>query len=467
MTTRTRRPSGRWALLLSAVLALTMLFGALSAISPPTASADTVTLQCGDDQFSGTYGPDSECADLAAYYASEGCTTSSDDAQSGGLDDLFVTCPGPVPPRPDDPNNPGDPDDPDDRPFVCDRAPQDPTWVYGSGAAGEQWRFVLGTGNNAGAIVVTLDNGTFTTDGGYGGFRETNSATGAERLVITSGTGIDAGTGNCLHLEYTPGTTGASQVSGTQTRYGNYIANSSITIAGERVYDCGEVGLINGQQVTTVVDAAEGLGLPQESLDQLAADPCLLTRGRWAPIPGSSEDVFAEGAGTAVLPGRTVQNKYIYEVPLNLPGSVDNPCGFAYLECLDGIPSTADNYVIVGYAILEKTWYWTGGRVTNSAGEDPDKAKLTGAATTLGLGLGYSWLGAAPGSDVDAFRPFNGNGKGAHLSQRNAVLQWEVPLVGSFIAIKPRLNQELSVKGFSDGTVRCTGGTNCLAVPTP
>jgi hypothetical protein len=105
--------------------------------------------------------------------------------------------------------------------------------------------------------------------------------------------------------------------------------------------------------------------------------------------------------------------------------------------------------------------------VVDSGGEEPDPAKLTGGATTLGTLLGYSWKGVLPGSQVDTYAPYNGNGQGAHVSSRDAQLQWEVPIAGVLIAFKPLWTQELLIKGKADGTVECRGGNTCRGVPTP
>ncbi len=355
-----------------------------------------------------------------------------------------------------------DDNEPDDSgegpPYVCDRAPDDPDWDFDSAdTVGEQWRFVLGTGRRAGAMVVTFLGDTFTTADGYAGLREINPSTGAIRLILNSGPGIDASAGNCYHLKYTPGAAAGDPVAGTLTRYGSYIANSTIPITGERVYDCGEAGLLSVPQVSGI-DAllASSAEDPPGMLEAFRDDPCLITRGSWQEADGSSEDVFADIAGPAALPGRTVQNRYEFRVSIPVQSCEGIICG---------PPVEAD--VVMGYAILEKTWYWTGGRVVDSGGEEPDPAKLTGGATTLGTLLGYSWKGVLPGSQVDTYAPYNGNGQGAHVSSRDAQLQWEVPIAGVLIAFKPLWTQELLIKGKADGTVECRGGNTCRGVPTP
>lgn len=159
-------------------------------------------------------------------------------------------------------------------------------------------------------------------------------------------------------------------------------------------------------------------------------------------------DISAPVAGPGALQGRTVVHEYKFI--LNAP---ESNIGF--------------HQFLIGSARLQKTWYYDGTVVSNAAGGDPDKATLDGDASGPAQVLGYSWAGATPGSEVDAFSPYNGNGKGAHYSSRRALMKWEVPVGGSLIAFKPQWQHELLIKGFADGKVQCEGGTTCKNVPNP
>lgn len=163
---------------------------------------------------------------------------------------------------------------------------------------------------------------------------------------------------------------------------------------------------------------------------------------------GFSQDIAAETAGPAVLRGRTVINEYKYVLT-----------GFYGGYYLEEFP--------IGSARLQKTWYYDGSRVSNSAGRDPDKATLEGDASIPAQVLGYSWVGPTSGSEVDAFSLYNGNGQGAHYSARTAQIKWEVPVAGTLVSFKPMWQQKLYIKGFSDGKVECRGGTNCLNAENP
>lgn len=162
----------------------------------------------------------------------------------------------------------------------------------------------------------------------------------------------------------------------------------------------------------------------------------------------TAEDIAADTAGPAVLKGRTVIHEYKFVL--------NAAKGNVYFEKF-----------LIGSARLQKTWYYNGARVSNAAGDDPDKASLDGDATSAAQVLGYSWAGATPGSEVDTYSTYNGNGKGAHVSSRRALLKWEVPLGGTLVAFKPQWQHELLIKGFADGKVQCEGGTACKGAPNP
>ena len=185
-----------------------------------------------------------------------------------------------------------------------------------------------------------------------------------------------------------------------------------------------------------------------EAASIVRANACALFNVVVEDNGGIAEEIAAATAGPAVLKGRTV----VYEYKFVLNAGEGN-IGFQKF--------------LIGSARLQKTWYYDQSRVSNSAGGDPDKATLDGDATTAAQILGYSWAGATPGSEVDAFSMYKGNGRGAHYSSRKALMKWEVPLAGSLVAFKPQWQQELLIKGFADGIVQCNGGTVCRDVPNP
>lgn len=185
-----------------------------------------------------------------------------------------------------------------------------------------------------------------------------------------------------------------------------------------------------------------------EAASIVRANACALFDVEIEDNGGVAEEIAADTAGPAVLKGRTIV--YEYKFVLN---AAEGNIGFQKF--------------LIGSARLQKTWYYDQKRVSNSGGGDPDKATLDGDATTGAQILGYSWAGATPGSEIDAYSNYKGNGKGAHYSSRRALMKWEVPIAGSLVAFKPQWQQELLIKGFADGTVQCSGGTQCKDVPNP
>lgn len=215
--------------------------------------------------------------------------------------------------------------------------------------------------------------------------------------------------------------------------------------SGTKGTDCGQVFITD----TTKDDLA---ALAQDSDAAFASaiqrNVCFLFSVTVEAGDTTIEDIGAEVAGSGALPGRTVISEFKYNVLV------------AYTPV--DIRNTP-----IGAARLKKTWYYDGSKVSDSAGNDPAKASLQGEATTIAQVLGFSWGGSVSGSDQDDYSPYKGNGKGAHFSSRTAFLKWEVPVGGSLVAFKPVWDQELFVKGFSDGRVECRGGQTCLNVKNP
>lgn len=185
-----------------------------------------------------------------------------------------------------------------------------------------------------------------------------------------------------------------------------------------------------------------------EAASIIRADACAIFNVEIEDNGGTAEEIAADTAGPAVLKGRTVVSEYKFVL-----NAAKGNIGFLKF--------------LIGSARLQKTWYYDQSKVSNSGGGDPDKATLDGDATTAAQILGYSWAGATPGSEVDAYSTYKGNGKGAHYSSRRALMKWEVPIGGTLVAFKPQWQQELLIKGFADGKVQCRGGTECKDVPNP
>lgn len=183
-------------------------------------------------------------------------------------------------------------------------------------------------------------------------------------------------------------------------------------------------------------------------------DPCALLKVEVSPYGGQSQEVTVDFkdpinlAARATKKGRTVVNEYEFILKLN--------------------PSSPNGWTIpIGTARLKKTWFFDGRTVSNAWGAAPDKASVDGETNDVAMAIGYHFGYIGRGSELDVFSDYHNQGRGAHTSIRRVLVNFESQFLRSIYQYFWTMRQELYVKSFADGKVKCQGGTHCLEVNGP
>lgn len=183
-------------------------------------------------------------------------------------------------------------------------------------------------------------------------------------------------------------------------------------------------------------------------------DPCVLLKVEVNPYGGQSQEVTVDFkdpinlTARAAKKGRTVVNEYEFVLRLN--------------------PSSPKGWIVpIGKARLKKTWFFDGRTVSNAWGAAPDKASVDGETNDIAMAIGYHFGYIGRGSELDVFSDYHNQGRGAHTSIRRVLVNFESQFLRSIYQYFWTMRQELYIKSFADGKVKCRGGTHCLEVNGP
>lgn len=183
-------------------------------------------------------------------------------------------------------------------------------------------------------------------------------------------------------------------------------------------------------------------------------DPCALLKVEVTPYGGQSQEVAVDFkdpinlTARAAKKGRTVVNEYEFVLRLN--------------------PSSPNGWIVpIGTARLKKTWFFDGRTVSNAWGAAPDKASVDGETNDVAMAIGYHFGYIGRGSELDVFSDYHNQGRGAHTSIRRVLVNFESQFLRSIYQYFWTMRQELYIKSFADGKVKCRGGTHCLEVNGP
>lgn len=183
-------------------------------------------------------------------------------------------------------------------------------------------------------------------------------------------------------------------------------------------------------------------------------DPCALLKVEVKSYGGESQEISVDFKDPINLTtreskkGRTVVNEYEFILKLN--------------------PSNPKGWIIpIGKARLKKTWFFDGTTVSNAWGAAPDKASVDGETNDIAMAVGYHFGYIGRGSEVDVFSDYHNQGRGAHTSIRRVLVNFESQFLRSIYQYFWTMRQELYIKAFADGKVKCRGGTHCMEVNGP
>lgn len=227
---------------------------------------------------------------------------------------------------------------------------------------------------------------------------------------------------------------------------------SSLWTSNTKGTDCNQRFFTDAEK-EALASKAESVG-GSNLASVIREDPCALLKVEVDPYGGQSQEVTLDLndpinlTARAAKKGRTVVNEYEFVLKLN--------------------PSSPQGWVIpIGTARLTKTWFFDGRTVSNAWGAAPDKASVDGETNDIAMAIGYHFGYIGRGSELDVFSDYHNQGRGAHTSTRRVLVNFESQFLRSIYQYYWTMRQELYVKSFADGKVKCRGGTHCEEVQGP